>query len=146
MSVTYQIDDDHRLRLWYLGGEVDPREVLRRISLAGLDPNFRPEYDVLVIFEENAQLHGLNVETLAEIRITAIESRNTRPVNRTGKAAMICPNQMALIMGRLYQAAGMADPDYFLDYRICTNVAEAGSWLSRDLRGLKLPQYAQTGN
>ncbi|MFP6774366.1 MAG: hypothetical protein VCE74_18850 [Alphaproteobacteria bacterium] len=95
-----------------------------------------------MIFEDRAELHGLNIETLRHIREVAIETRKSYQENRQRSAAMICPNQMALAIGRLYQAAGSADANFFLDYRICTNLADASDWLKRDLSDLELPQYA----
>ncbi len=115
---------------------------MHHLKAATKDPGFRPDYDVLVIFEDRAELHGLNIETLRHIREVAIETRKSYQENRQRSAAMICPNQMALAIGRLYQAAGSADANFFLDYRICTNLADASDWLKRDLSDLELPQYA----
>lgn len=145
MPVVYKMDDARRLRYWRLSGVVDPRDVLRRIAAASDDPDFRPDYDVLVIFEDGTELHGMTIETLAEIRTAAIQTRQSREGNRTRKAAMICPDQMAQLVGRLYRAGGTSDPNFLLEYRICTNAEEAGEWLSRDLSDLEMPRYALVG-
>ena len=145
MPVVYKMDDERRLRSWRLSGVVDPRDVLRRIAAASDDPNFQPDYDVLVIFEDGTELHGLTIETLAEIRAAAIQARQAREGNLTRKAAMICPDQMAQLVGRLYHAGGSSDPNFLLEYRICTNAKDAGKWLSRDLSDLEMPRYALVG-
>lgn len=142
MTISYKIDNDKCLMIWWIADKVDPQEYAELSLALSRSPDFRPRYQVLVIFEEGVNLMLLNQDGIRRIQDATLDNLGRGTPEHEARTVFLCPDKMTETIAALYQEMRVARTVIGADIQVCQRVSEAAQILDVDLSDVDMPSYA----
>ena len=140
MAFICTIMTEHSLMLVHGSGILKPDEIITAMRDIRERPEYEPDMDRLVIFDDNASMSEIDIAAISKIKdidpertVQAIDPTNQPfPFSPTPyRIAFICNNQMNLNLVRLYEGMIKANQKVDVEINYFETVDNALGWLGK---------------